>query len=1156
LPNKPLPMKYLYTLLILSIFVIHSQAQTVSLTSIGSAYEQNFNTLASTGSSSTLPTGWLILESGTSTLNNGAYNTGTGSSNAGDTYSFGSSGSSDRSLGGLRSGTLVPLIGASFTNNTGTTISALTVQYQGEQWRLGTINRGSDRLDFQISYNATALNNGTWTDINALDFIGPVNTGTVGQVVGNNNAVTIAFEISALNIADGQSFFIRWVDADVTNADDGLSVDNFSITPQGILTPDPSISFSPAALALGEVNVGQSKTVSYEVVPSNLTNNVQISVNNSEYELSTDNTTFAANTTLPATGGIIYVRFTPAANGSSTASIEHTSAAYSKALSVTGSGYEPTQNIISIASARNKSVGTKVTVAGRITVANELGNPAYVQDDTGGIPVFESTLANGVQIGDSVIVTGPIGVFNDQKQISGSGIIFTKVATAPRIISPKIISVAELAANEGLLVTIPTAEVVNKSFVFYPQSTEQINDGTATADLRIDGDTDIPGLTKPQGTFDITGVVGRFRTNAQLLPRFEEDVPGAAEPGTATDTIPKTETLDVVNWNFEFFGARSEDYGNEEFGPADEALQLENIKTVLLSLNADIIAAEEISDEALLATLVGQLPNHDYLCSQRFSRSWEGPSSDFPPQKVCLIYNTETVEVLSARAMFEEMYDEARLGNTSVLPNYPTGDPSSFYSSGRLPFLVNVRTRINGVAENVSLIVIHAKSGSTVSDWNRRVYDAQVLKDTLDTSFADKNVIFLGDLNDDLDQSIVSGKVSSYVNFVNDENYLPVTKVLSEAGARSTVSFQDVIDHQILSNELQEEFLEGSQMIVTPFRLIENYAATTSDHLPVITRFRLQAPVVGFDSVYVSVIEGDTTITIPLHISKAFAENTTLTVNVAGTASYSSDYETSPSVAGGVLSINLLEGETGATISMDIHDDIVDELTEWVSMTIASGAGYQIDNAQFDLTLIDNDVPTIGFEVSHVEVAEGESVEVKLVLSTPVISDQEVTINVTNGFKAIYELDYTSSPSVVENQITVPITAGEESVAFTIHALEDKPREKDETISLEISAGEGLEPVQSNSIVVLKNTRFRPSVAVSPNPTTDIITINSADLGSDEIIRVELITAYGERGLSVQGTLEQVNARLASSMRGIRKGILILNIYYGDETYSERIVKK
>ena len=311
-----------------------------------------------------------------------------------------------------------------------------------------------------------------------------------------------------------------------------------------------------------------------------------------------------------------------------------------------------------------------------------------------------------------------------------------------------------------------SVELVNKAFVFYPQSTDRMTADGIQADLRIDGDTDIPGLTKPQGVVSITGVVGRFRTNAQLLPRFSADIPGAHVPSPVSDSIPKSKTLDVVTWNLEFFGAKKEDYRNEEYGPEDEAQQLVNVKRVLDSLQADVIAVEEVSDDSLFAVLISQLGKYRATCSDRYSYSFDGPSDEFPPQKVCFIYDTTTVNVRTARPMFEALYDEARTTNPNVLPNYPGGSPSSFYSSGRLPYLLTVNATIEGVTERISFVGIHAKSGATAGDRSRREYDGAVLKDSLDTHFANEQVIILGDLNDDLDQSIVTGMESPYIAFM------------------------------------------------------------------------------------------------------------------------------------------------------------------------------------------------------------------------------------------------------------------------------------------------------------------------------------------------------------------------------------------------------
>ena len=220
----------------------------ISLTRSGTAYTQNFDSLAATGSSTTLPDGWFIQESGTGSLANGAYTAGTGSSNSGDTYSFGSSGSGDRALGGVRSGSVVPTLAASFTNDTGATLTSLLVSYTGEQWRLGATGR-ADRLDFQYSLDGT-----TWIDVNALDFSSPVTTGTVGALNGNlaANRTELSAQINGLNIPAGAAFYVRWTDFDAAGADDGLAIDDFSIT---ALAGPVTVSVGDATITEGNSGV-------------------------------------------------------------------------------------------------------------------------------------------------------------------------------------------------------------------------------------------------------------------------------------------------------------------------------------------------------------------------------------------------------------------------------------------------------------------------------------------------------------------------------------------------------------------------------------------------------------------------------------------------------------------------------------------------------------------------------------------------------------------------------------------------------------------------------------------------------------------------------------------------------------------------------------
>jgi hypothetical protein len=235
--------KIFFFYLILS-FNIYPQ---ISLTGVGT-YVQDFNSLSDSGTSALLPSGWFFEETGNNS--DSLYNAGTGSDNTGDTYSFGSEGESDRSLGTLRDNNLVSIIGAQFINNTGSEITQLPINYTGEQWRRG-LSLGADRLDFQYSTDAADFNSGSWIDVDELDFSSQ-NLFLLGNALNGNlqpNKEEISFIITALNIADGDTFWIRWIDLNLTgltNNDDGLSIDDFSIDQTAL--PVELVSFTGSFL--------------------------------------------------------------------------------------------------------------------------------------------------------------------------------------------------------------------------------------------------------------------------------------------------------------------------------------------------------------------------------------------------------------------------------------------------------------------------------------------------------------------------------------------------------------------------------------------------------------------------------------------------------------------------------------------------------------------------------------------------------------------------------------------------------------------------------------------------------------------------------------------------------------------------------------------
>ncbi|ODS64119.1 MAG: hypothetical protein ABS41_03675 [Arenimonas sp. SCN 70-307] len=212
--------------------------------------------MAGSTTNTALPTGWLLNETGGGARDNEQYAVDTGGSTTGDTYSYGAAGSTERAFGSLRSGTLIPTFGACFTNNTGGMINSFDIAYTGEQWRLGTAGR-TDTLAFQFSTNATDLTIGTWTGVAALDFVTP-NTATTGAKNGNDaaNRTARSATVSGVSIANGANFCIRWNDLDASGADDGLAIDDFSIT-AGAAAPAPDFSVTLAATPT-TVGVGET----------------------------------------------------------------------------------------------------------------------------------------------------------------------------------------------------------------------------------------------------------------------------------------------------------------------------------------------------------------------------------------------------------------------------------------------------------------------------------------------------------------------------------------------------------------------------------------------------------------------------------------------------------------------------------------------------------------------------------------------------------------------------------------------------------------------------------------------------------------------------------------------------------------------------------
>lgn len=239
------------------------QAQ-VSLSTLDTPYTQNFDSLPASGtavwSNNTSLPGWYHARTGSGSN----LVADTGASNAGNLYSYGSSGASERALGSVGSGNAAVgnlFWGVRLKNTTGSTITSLDIAYVGEQWR----NSAAAAQTVAFSYLIGTAVTGTLSEFQSagtavagLDFSSPVTAGTAGALNGNlaANRSARSFTLSGISLPNGSEIMLRWSDPDNAGADHGLAIDDVSVTPHGSGPQQTTLSINDASIDEG--NSGSS----------------------------------------------------------------------------------------------------------------------------------------------------------------------------------------------------------------------------------------------------------------------------------------------------------------------------------------------------------------------------------------------------------------------------------------------------------------------------------------------------------------------------------------------------------------------------------------------------------------------------------------------------------------------------------------------------------------------------------------------------------------------------------------------------------------------------------------------------------------------------------------------------------------------------------
>ena len=289
---------------------------------------------------------------------------------------------------------------------------------------------------------------------------------------------------------------------------------------------------------------------------------------------------------------------------------------------------------------------------------------------------------------------------------------------------------------------------------------------------------------------------------------------------TRINAVQETAEFKFTTWNAEWLSCAIN-------GPTNDELQINNVVSVIKTMNSDVVALQEIGTSSTYNTI-------DTLV-RRLGAEWAGSmissTIDNCAQNQGIIYKKSRVQLLNASLITD-------------------GGTSSDWSGGRFPALYNVNLLVGTNVIPVALINIHAKAMSDATSYARRKTASEGLKALLDGStYNTQKIILLGDFNDYLSGtqcSACSPADSPYKNFMDDiVNFKCLTPALYDPAYNSPL-----IDNIIISNELVDNYkLNTTTREVLATQTISNYTNTTSDHTPVSASFSFTVDVPKCDNI-------------------------------------------------------------------------------------------------------------------------------------------------------------------------------------------------------------------------------------------------------------------------------------------------------------------
>lgn len=261
-------------------------------------------------------------------------------------------------------------------------------------------------------------------------------------------------------------------------------------------------------------------------------------------------------------------------------------------------------------------------------------------------------------------------------------------------------------------------------------------------------------------------------------------------------------TLEIITWNIEWF-------------PKNGTTTVDSVRQIIEALDADIIACQEIGDTNVWKQMVNSMPEYETF----FQTNWYAG--------LAYLYKPSAVQVLD----YYEIYETSPYWN-----NFP-----------RAPKVLEVRVQ----GHDFIIINNHLKCcgdgtlsyGNTNDEENRRYEAMNLLKTYIDTNFPTKNVLVVGDLNDELTDDESDNVFQDILGDIFNYEFVDMTIAEDFPLVWSYPSWPSHLDHIMITNELFDEF-QSSSAVVETIRIedflqggFSYYDANISDHRPVAFKF-------------------------------------------------------------------------------------------------------------------------------------------------------------------------------------------------------------------------------------------------------------------------------------------------------------------------------